>query len=310
MHPSNSGNFSDPPPLPDWLLNEFPFRRRLFQGGRWAMHFVDQGEGPVVLMQHGNPTWSFVWRKVIRLLADERIRVIAPDLIGLGLSDKPREVGLHSLRFHALNVNRLVQALDLRDMVIVGQDWGGPILGLMAARHPDRVAGAVFANTGLSAPRKKRPLSLFHLLSHLPLASTLLFKGANFPLRLMHRVQGDTASIGPLERRAYGWPLEAWRDRTAPLALARLVPTGPDHHTSRDLHSVSAWAETFTGPVRLVWGMKDPILGRALKSMRGLFPEAAVTETQAGHFLQEEAPEALAEAIRAVIKSLRREQGI
>ena len=298
--------FEDAVPLPDWLTHEFPFRRRLFRGGRWAMHFVDQGEGPVVLMQHGNPTWSFLWRKVIRLLADERVRVIAPDMIGLGLSDKPREAGLHSLRFHALNVSRLVQALDLRDVVIVGQDWGGPILGLMAAWHPERVAGAVFANTGLSAPRKKRPLSFFHLLSHLPLASTLLFKGANFPLRMLHRVQGDPASIGPLERQAYRWPLKAWRDRTAPLALARLVPTGPDHPTAHDLRKIRVWAEAFTGPVRLVWGMKDPILGRALKNMRGVFPTAPVTETRAGHFLQEEVPDVLAEAIRAVLKTRRR----
>jgi haloalkane dehalogenase len=296
--------FDDAPPLPDWLAEEFPFRRRVFRGGRWAMHFVDQGEGPAVLMQHGNPTWSFLWRKVIRLLVEEKVRVIAPDLIGLGLSDKPREAGLHSLRFHALNLGRLVQALDLRGVVIVGQDWGGPILGLMAAHRPDRVAGAVFANTGLSAPRKKRPLSLFHLLSHLPLASSLLFKGANFPLRLLHRVQGDPASIGPLERRAYGWPLKTWRERTAPLALTRLVSTGPNHPTSQDLHKAHVWTESFNGPVRLVWGMKDPILGRALKSMRGLFPEAAVTETQAGHFLQEEVPEVLAEAIRDVIKGL------
>jgi haloalkane dehalogenase len=264
---------------------------------------VDQGEGPVVLMQHGNPTWSFLWRKVIRLLADEKIRLIAPDMIGLGLSDKPRDINLHSLRFHALNVGRLVQALDLRDMTIVGQDWGGPILGLMAAQHPDRVSGAVFANTGLSAPQKKRPLSLFHLLAHLPLVGTLLFRGANFPVRVLHRVQGDRASIGPLERRAYGWPLKAFRDRTAPLALARLVPTGPDHPTAHYLRKTRAWGEAFPGPVRLVWGLKDPILGRALKNMRGIFPSATVTETQAGHFLQEEVPEVLAEAILAVRKA-------
>jgi pimeloyl-ACP methyl ester carboxylesterase len=293
--------FDDAPPLPDWLAEEFPFRRRMFHGGRWAMHFVDEGQGPVVLMQHGNPTWCFLWRKVIRRLRGANIRVIAPDLVGLGLSDKPRETGLHSLRFHALNVGRLVQALDLRDMVIVGQDWGGPVLGLMAAQHPDRVTGAVFANTGLSAPRKKRPLSLFHLLAHLPVASTLLFKGGNFPLRMLHRVQGNPASIGPLERRAYRWPLKARRDRTAPLALARMVPTGPDHPSSSDLRQIRAWGESFAGPVHLVWGMKDPILGRALENMKGLFPAATVTATGAGHFLQEEVPEALAAAILSVM---------
>jgi haloalkane dehalogenase len=294
--------FIDPPPLPDWLLKAFPFRRRLFVGGRWPMHFVDEGQGPVILLQHGNPTWSFLWRKVIRLLADANVRVIAPDMVGLGLSGKPREVGLHSLRFHALNLSRLVQALDLSDITIVGQDWGGPIVGLMAYYNPDRITGAVFGNTALSAPYKKRRLSTFHRLAHLPLVSDLLFRGFNFPVPVLHRAQGDPASIGSFERRAYGWPLKAFRDRTAPLALARMVPTGPRHPTSPYMRKVRSWGEAFRGPVRLVWGLKDPILGRALKNMRGLFPEALVTETQAGHFLQEEVPDALAEAILNVVK--------
>lgn len=294
--------FVEPPPLPDWLSPEFPFRRRVFRGGRWPMHFVDEGQGPVVLLQHGNPTWSFLWRKVIRSLADENVRVIAPDMVGLGLSAKPRAVGLHSLRFHALNLGRLVQALDLNDMTIVGQDWGGPIVGLMAHYHPDRVAGAVFANTGLSAPKKKRPLSFFHLLAHLPVVSDVLFRGINFPIPALHRVQGDPASIGRFEKRAYRWPLKAFRDRTAPLALARMVPTGPQHVTSPYMRKAQSWGEAFRGPVRLVWGLKDPILGRALKNMRGVFPAAPLTETQAGHFLQEEVPQALAEAILAVVK--------
>jgi haloalkane dehalogenase len=184
----------------------------------------------------------------------------------------------------------------------VGQDWGGPIVGLMAHYHPDRVAGAVFANTGLSAPKKKRPLSFFHLLAHLPLVSDVLFRGFTFPIPVLHRVQGDPASIGRFEKRAYRWPLKAFRDRTAPLALTRLVATGPDHPTSPYLRKARAWAEAFNGPVRLVWGLKDPILGRALKNMRDIFPEAPLTETQAGHFLQEEVPQALAEAILAVVK--------
>jgi haloalkane dehalogenase len=300
---SEAGLLADPPPLPDWLAAAFPFRRRVFHGGRWAMHFVDQGEGPVVVLQHGNPTWSFLWRKVIRLLADARVRVIAPDLVGLGLSAKPRETGLHSLRFHALNLEHLVRALDLTDMTIVGQDWGGPIVGLMAAHQPRRVTGAVFANTGLTAPRKKRPLSPFHFVAHLPLVSDLLFRGAHFPIPFLHRLQGDSATIGSFEKRAYRWPLRALRDRTAPLALARMVPTGPDHLSSHYMRKIQAWGESFAGPVHLVWGLADPILGRALTSMRILFPQAAVTETRAGHFLQEEVPQALAEAILAVVKA-------
>ena len=299
----NIGTFAEAPPLPDWLAAEFFFRRRIFRAGRWTMHFVDHGDGPAVLLQHGNPTWSFLWRKVIRLLTEENVRVVAPDLVGLGLSGKPRDMGLHSLRFHALNLAMLVRALDLQDITIVGQDWGGPIVGLMAAYDPARVAGAVFANTGLSAPQKKRPLSVFHLLAHLPLVSSIVFRGFNFPVPVLHRVQGDPASIGRFERRAYAWPLKDIRDRTAPLALARMVPTGPDHPTSPYLRKVRAWGEAFGGPVRLVWGLKDPILGRALNNTRGLFPAADVTETQAGHFLQEEVPGALAQAILAVVKA-------
>ena len=304
MIQSTEINLIDPPALPDWLIQEFPFRRRMIQLGRWSMHYVDQGEGPVVLLQHGNPTWSFLWRKVIRLLADKPVRVIAPDMVGLGLSAKPRAVGMHSLRFHGLNLSRLVQALDLSNITIVGQDWGGPIVGLMAHYQPERVAGAVFANTSLSAPRKKRPLSAFHLLAHLPLVSDLLFRGLNFPLSVLHRVQGNPTSIGAVEKRAYRWPLRSFRDRAAPLALARMVATGPNHPSSHYMRKTRAWGEKFAGPVRLVWGLKDPILGRALKNMQGIFPKAPLAETQAGHFLQEEVPEILAEAILAVVDDI------
>lgn len=268
------------------------------------MHFVDQGEGPVVLLQHGNPTWSFLWRKVIRLLAAQKVRLVAPDLVGLGLSDKPREAGFHSLRFHALNLGMLVKALDLTAMTIVGQDWGGPIVGLMAAYMPERVAGAVFANTGLAAPRKKRPLSSFHLSSHLPLVSTLIFRGANFPLPFLHRVQGNPASIGPPQRRAYRWPLRRFRDRIAPPALAHMVPTGPPHRALSAESPGLGHIFPRTGTPGL--GRQRPRPGDALHNTRKLFPAAGVTETQAGHFLQEEVPEALAEAIMAVVTACRR----
>jgi haloalkane dehalogenase len=135
----------------------------------------------------------------------------------------------------------------------------------------------------------------------MPLVGELLFRVLNFPLPVLHRVQGDPHSIGPAEKRAYRYPLRKLRDRTAPLALARMVPTSLDHPSVEPLRQVEAWAGSFSGPVRLVWGLADPIMGRSLKSMRRLFPTASVVETQAGHFLQEEVPEALAEAILAVV---------
>jgi pimeloyl-ACP methyl ester carboxylesterase len=294
-------SFEPAPEIPAWLQAEMPFRRRLYSGSPYAIHFVDQGTGPAVLLQHGNPTWSYLWRKVIGLLAGAGVRVVAPDLVGLGLSDKPRDVRVHTPAFHAEQIDGLVNALGLEGITLVGQDWGGPILGLVAARNPGLVHGAVFANTGLAAPRRAGALSSFHRLANTPVVSDLAFRWLGFPLPMMHSVQGDRRSIGRAEKRAYRYPLRRMRDRTAPLALARMVPTGPDHPSAEPMRRVEAWATSFTGPVRLVWGCADPILGRRLKSMQRLFPHAAAVETAAGHFLQEEVPEAIAEAILAVV---------
>lgn len=292
--------FEEAHKLPAWLEAEMPFRRRVYRGGDHAIHFVDEGAGPPVLLQHGNPTWSYLWRKVIRRLADGGVRAIAPDLVGLGLSDKPRDAGLHTLTFHAEQIEGLLRALALDRVTLVGQDWGGPVLGLVAARGPEMVHGAVFANTGLAAPRRAGTLSWFHRLANMPVMGDLLFRLGGFPLPVLDRVQGDRHSIGRAEKRAYRYPLRRLRDRTAPLALARMVPTSLDHPSVEPLRQVEAWAGSFRGPVHLVWGLADPIMGRSLKGMKRLFPGAPVVETQAGHFLQEEVPEALAQAILAV----------
>ena len=293
--------FEKAPALPDWLQAEMPLERRLYRGGPYAIHFVDEGVGPPVVLQHGNPTWSYLWRKVIGCLAGSGVRVIAPDLVGLGLSDKPRDARVHALAFHAEQIEGLLRALEVERLTIAGQDWGGPVLGLVAARNPELVQGAVFANTSLLAPRRAGTLSWFHRLANMAVIGDLIFRLLNFPMPVMHLVQGDRGSIGRAEKRAYRYPLRRMRDRTAPLALARMVPTGPDHPSAEPMRQVEAWAGSFSGPVRLVWGRADPILGRGLKAMRRLFPNAPVVETQAGHFLQEEVPEALAEAILAVV---------
>jgi haloalkane dehalogenase len=254
-------------------------------------------------MLHGNPTWSFLWRKVIARVAPNGVRVIAPDLLGLGLSDKPRDFAAHTLDNHVSTMLRLVEALDLDDITIAGQDWGGPIAAGVAARAPHRVRGAVFGNTAVLRPKSPIRTTWFHRLSHVPVVSNVVFRGFNFPIPILPRVQGDPKSIGRFERRAYGYPLRRFRDRIAPLALARMVPNLPDHPSLRVLDETEGWARAFRGPVALVWGLRDPILGRALHRMRQTFPHARVTETQAGHFLQEEVPDELAAAILDVTKA-------
>ncbi len=142
----------------------------------------------------------------------------------------------------------------------------------------------------------------FHRFSRTPVVSDLAFRHLNLLVRNLHRVQGDRTSIGPNERRAYLYPFPKLADRAAPLALARLVPTDLASPTFQTMREADDWARAFRGPVRLVWGRRDPILGRTIHSMKKLFPDAEVTETGAGHFLQEEVPEELADAILKTVR--------
>lgn len=297
-----------PPKLPGWLHRALPFERRAALVDGHLVHFLDHRcaaavLGHPVLLVHGNPTWSFLWRNVIRALCGTGVRVIVPDLVGFGLSAKPTAVGWHSLERHVHVVHTLVRALDLKHLTVVGQDWGGPIAAAVAARleaeRPGTVTGAVFANTSLLAPRSFRGTS-FHRLARTPVVSDLLFRGAGFPLRLLHTAQGDRASIGPRERRAYCMPFRNPARRAGPLALARMVPDGPAHPSVEPLERVDAWVRAFQGPLKLVWGTRDPVLGRALARHAEALPRAEVVETRAGHFLQEEVPDALAQAIADV----------
>lgn len=290
-----------PPPLPEFIARQLPFRRGLFplpSGER--LHLIDQGDPGArpVLMVHGNPTWSFLWRKVIALLP--AFRCVAPDLLGLGLSDR---IGRHSVERHGAALADLVEGLDLRGVILVAQDWGGPFATEAATRVPDRIAGCVFANTVVSLPAHPRT-SLFHRFARMPGVSDLVFKGIGFPQIALWVVQGDRRSIRGDVARAYRWPLRSWKDRGTPLELARMVPHRPDHPSLPALRRGSEWAKSFAGPMALVWGMRDPILGRALRRHERDFPRAPVTRTSAGHFLQEEVPEELAAAVEDVARRI------
>jgi len=126
----------------------------------------------------------------------------------------------------------------------------------------------------------------------------VLFRFAGFPLRSLDRVQADRRSISGEVARAYRWPFRTLADRAAPLGLARMVPDSATHPSVPGLREVDAWLRAFPGPVELVWGRKDPLLGGVLHRHVEALPRARVTETDAGHFLQEEVPEIIARSIR------------
>jgi pimeloyl-ACP methyl ester carboxylesterase len=293
------------PPLPDFIARQLPFDRAvhtLRQGpdaGR-RLHLIDHGAAAArpVLMLHGNPTWSFLWRKVIRLLPG--CRCMAPDLLGLGLSDTLK-LEEHTVDRHGAAIAELVEVLDLRGIVLVAQDWGGPIAMQVGLRCPDRIAAVVLGNTAVTIPSRPRGTA-FHRFARLPLLSDLVFRGFGFPQNVLWKVQGDRRSIRGDVARAYRWPLRTWARRAAPLALARMVPDGPAHPSMEPLRRGEAWIRAFPGPLAFVWGMRDPILARSLEHHIRAFPNAPVTRTEAGHFLQEEVPEALAAAVEDVVR--------
>jgi len=283
---------------PRWLSAQFPYppREEVVSGG--TMAWVESGRGRDVVCIHGNPTWSFLWRRVMSALDGHRVRVLAPDLLGCGRSSKPRTVGWHTLDRHAAALGAWMEARRLVDPLLVVQDWGGPIGLLAAARASSvRVAAVCVLNTAVLLPERFHGTA-FHRLARAPLLAPVLFRGLGFPLGVLDRVQGDRRSISGDVARAYRWPFRRLADRAAPLGLARMVPDSPAHPSIPGLTEVDAWMRAFPGPVELVWGRKDPILGRALRRHAEQLPRARVTETEAGHFLQEEVPEIIARSIR------------
>lgn len=296
------------PDMPPWLAAMLPDveRYRVDVGGH-RMHVMERGEGLPVVLVHGNPTWGFLYRRVVKALDDvPNLRLIMPDLIGLGFSDKPSSADVHQLANHTRWMRSFLEQLELDRVVLVVQDWGGAIgVGGLAQLDPAPKAGLVVLNTVLSPPRPGFRATAFHRFARMPLVSELAFRGLGFPQVRLDLAQGDKSSIRGDVARAYRYPLRHLRDNAAPLALARMVPDTFDHPSIAPLQACQRYVEAFPGPAAIVWGDRDPVLGRVRGWMEKLFPDAPVTRTEAGHFLQEEVPAEIAAAIRDVASRLR-----
>jgi pimeloyl-ACP methyl ester carboxylesterase len=303
---------SESRPLPDWIESQLPAGARhqiVDVGDGQRMHVTEWGPpaGRAVLLVHGNPTWSFLWRKVVTEIraraGGEELRFVAPDLIGLGRSSRP-SAEMHTLGNHQRWVGTMVdRVIGAQPLVLVAQDWGGSMgLGALAPRKA-QLRGIVLGNTAVGPPRKGFKPTMFHRLSQLPVVSTILFRDLGFPLGVLHMSQGDRSSIRGDVARAYRWPLASRAERVAPLALARMVPDAPTGHPSVPALELSdELFRTAQVPISLVWGTKDPVLGRVINHLERQRPDAKVVRTdRAGHFLQEEVPELLADAVMDVV---------
>lgn len=260
------------------------------------IHVLEVGSGYPVYLQHGNPTSGMLYRKVAAELPRDKFRLIMPTMVGLGYSSKV-PASQHTLDNHMRWMSAALKQLQVGGLIYVGQDWGGPIGMGALARNPGLLEGAVIMNTGFSAPTEKRSLSTAHATVSTPILGELMLEGLGSIFSRLPEVQGDPKSMPENVVALYSRPLEEGRNQKAPLALMRMVPDGPDHPSSEQMREIEAYVAELDIPVELVWGMKDPILAQGLEPMQALFPDAPVTRTDAGHFLQEEVPEDIAAAI-------------
>ncbi len=288
------------PGLPDWIARDLPFERyRLEVEPGLAMHVMEQGEGRPIVLFHGNPTWGYIYRKVAEELRGESIRLIMPDLVGLGFSDRPPTAADHTLANHSRWVASLLRLMKLEDVVAVAQDWGGPISMHALRQDPGMMTGLVVMNTSLTPPRPGFKPTTFHRFFSTRLGD-FATRYLGLPQRALWLAQGDRSSISGHVRKAYTFPLSLSRGNGAVAALVRMVPDSMGHPSVPLLREIEEFVGSFSGPSAIVWGSRDPVLGRLLPRHQRLLPNAMVTETSAGHFVQEEVPGEVAAAIRAL----------
>ena len=270
----------------------YPFQSNWFESqhaGR--VHYVDEGSGPPILMCHGNPTWSFLYRKVIVRLRD-RFRCVAMDMPGFGLSDRPSHYG-YTPAEHSSVLASLVEHLELDQMLVMAQDWGGPIGMSLAASSPTRVRGLVFMNT-FYFPQLSHLAAQLNALTVVPAVSVL--NRFSLPVEIALRL-GTNTTLTRVEIDHYLGVQRRHEDRRG---IAEL----PRHLGSEWLSELAAQAPAALSdkPMLLIWGMKDRLLGRdsVLERWRSDLPEAEILKLpHANHFLQEDGAQEIANAVLA-----------
>ncbi len=272
-------------------IADFPFEPRYADQDGLRMHYVDEGEGDPVLCLHGEPTWSYLYRKMIPGLS-HAARAVAPDYFGFGRSDKPTDRDWYSFDRHYGSILGLVETLGLERLTVVVQDWGGPIGMRLAVEQPERVARLVVLNTGVGGGRAPNDVWL-------AFREVVRAAGGDFqPGRLIRRacVRGlsDDAMAG------YDAPFPTPESKAGPLMFPEQVPTEPEHPNTAPLLAIREALKAWEKPTLVLFGDSDPIFPpQVAEGIAGLIPGALPAETiaNAGHFVQEEAGEEVAARI-------------
>ena len=274
----------------------YPFESRWYESRVGPVHYIDEGDGPTVLLMHGNPDWSFLYRKIIIALGS-KVRCVAPDYPGFGLSVHP-DGYRYTPAEHAEVVRELVEHLDLTDMVVMGQDWGGPIGMDVASRSPERVKGLVMGNTWFW-PTDDRLTKIFSRTMGSPPLQWMIKQRNFFVKGLMKR--SLQVKLSDMEFAHYTDVVPHARVE----GRHRRVPQGDPRLRTWLGELEQRVAETLQGkPASFVFGREGPALASdaIVARWRKEFPDAGCVELpDAGHYIQEDDPEACVAAIREVL---------
>jgi haloalkane dehalogenase len=271
-------------------LSGWPYAPRYALQDGLRMHYVDEGAGDPILLLHGEPTWGFLYRRMIPVLAGAG-RVVVPDLFGFGRSDKPLSEADYSYDMHARSIERFALELDLRELTVVVHDWGGPIGLRFAVTHPERVARLVILNTGVGVGAPSEPWLRFRA----------LVREVGLDFTASRLVQVACASQLDQEAiRGYDAPFPAGEAKAGALAFPELVPTEPDHPSAAAMLEVSDALSRWERPALVLFSDSDRVFspahaGRMAAHIPGALPAEIVSG--AGHFLQEDKGEEIARRI-------------
>jgi haloalkane dehalogenase len=281
---------------------DFGYQPRYADVGGLRLAYVEAGpaDGEPVLLLHGEPSWSFLYRKVMPVLADAGLRAIAADLAGFGRSDKPAEIGDHSYARHVEWIRALAfDRLDLRGLTLVGQDWGGLIGLRLVAEHPDRFARVVAANTGLPTGDQAMPEVWLRFREVVRTAPELSVS------RLVQ--SGCQTRLTPEVLAAYDAPFPDPAYAAAARAMPGLVPTSPDDPAAEANRAAWRQLSAWDKPFLVAFSDRDPITGGMAPVLKRAIPGAAGIEHPviegAGHFLQEDAGERLGTVIADFVRA-------
>jgi haloalkane dehalogenase len=272
------------------FADEYPFESHFIEVDGQKVHYIDEGAGETILCVHGNPTWSFAWRNVVRKLSD-RYRVIAVDHLGCGLSSKPAGYG-YSLAGHISNLRSLVMQLDLNQISLFAHDWGGAIGMGTAGKLPERFSRFALFNT--SAFRSQRiPLRI--AVCRIPFFGTFVLRGLNaFSRAALTMAVEKHDRMTPAVKRGYLAPYSSWANRAAVNAFVKDIPLRSSHQSWQTLVDVEAGLEQFKDhPMLLVWGERDwCFTTKFLDEFEQRFPKAETLRIpDGGHYVFEDSHE-------------------